>query len=193
VVAIKYATVACSRSIKMSLIGARFFDWREKTHLQMSCRQLRGIYNVETDALSQQEWGEVEWQLDSGLLAKVLRLWHCRIQRDLFASRQNTQALQYFSWDHDFDAIGVDSLSHHWDWKDTSYAYPPTALIQRTLQKVIHERVANMVLVTPPFPSATWWRTPCYKCALWFRSCFLASVGSPRTHSEFHHGIIIGH
>ena len=159
IVAIKYARVACSRSIKMSKVGARFFDWREKTKLQMSCRHLRGIYNVEADALSRQEWGEVEWQLDPGLLHRVLRQWHCRIRRDLFASRQNTQSASYFSWEHDFDAEGVDSLSHHWRWRDTSYAYPPTALLQRVLQKVIYEQVADLVLVTPLFPSATWWPT----------------------------------
>jgi hypothetical protein len=59
--AIKYAMVACSRSIKMSKVGARFFNWREGAQLQLSCRNLRGIYNVEADALSWQEWGEVEW------------------------------------------------------------------------------------------------------------------------------------
>ena len=159
VVAIKYATVACSRSNKMSTVGAQFFDWREKVKLQMSCRHLRGIYNVEADALSRQEWGEVEWRLDPGLLRRVLRQWHCRIRRDLFASRQNTQSSSYFSWEHDFDAVGVDSLSHHWWWRDTSYAYPPTALLQRLLQKVIYERVADLVLVTPLFPSASWWPT----------------------------------
>ena len=164
VVAIKYATVACSRSIKMSLIGAQFFDWREERDLRISCRHLRGIHNEEADALSRQEWGEMEWQLDSGLLAQVLRGWHCQIKRDLFASRQNAQAQQFFSWNHDFDAIGVDSLAHQWNWKDTSYAYPPTALIQRVLQKLIHERVADMVLITPLFPSATWWPTLLQVC-----------------------------
>jgi len=159
VVAIKYAMVACSRSIKMSKVGARFFDWREGARLQLSCRHLRGIYNVEADALSRQEWGEVEWRLNPGLLARVLRTWRCRIQRDLFASRQNTHAPHYFSWEHDFEAVGVDSLSHHWLWNDTSYAYPPTALLPRLLQKVIYEQVADMVLITPLFPSATWWPT----------------------------------
>ncbi len=159
VVAIKYAMVACSRSIKMSKVGARFFDWREGAQLQLSCRHLRGIYNVEADALSRQEWGEVEWRLNPGLLARVLRTWRCRIQRDLFASRQNTHAPHYFSWEHDFEAVGVDSLLHHWRWADTSYAYPPTTLLPRLLQKVIYEQVADMVLITPLFPSATWWPT----------------------------------
>jgi hypothetical protein len=159
VVAIKYATVACSRSIKMSKVGARFFDWRERTKLQMSCRHLRGIYNVEADALSRQEWGAVEWRLDPGFLHRILKHWRCRIRRDLFASRQNTQSPCYFSWEHDFEAVGVDSLAHHWKWRDTSYAYPPAALLQRVLQKVIYEEVADLVLITPLFPSATWWPT----------------------------------
>ena len=158
-VAIKYARVACSRSMTMSQVGTRFFDWRESKKLQMTCRHLRGIYNVEADALSRQEWGEVEWQLDPSLLARILRHWRCRIRRDLFASRQNTQSPSYFSWEHDFGAVGMDSLSHRWWWKDTSYAYPPTALLQRILQKVIYDEVNDMVLITPLFPSATWWPT----------------------------------
>ncbi len=40
VVAIKYAIVANSRSLKMSKIGANFFDWRERNKLQISCRHI---------------------------------------------------------------------------------------------------------------------------------------------------------
>ncbi len=97
----------------------------------------------------------MQWRLDPGLLRLVLRQWHYRIRRDLFASRQNTQSPSYFSWEHDFDAERVDSL---W-WRDTSYAYPPTVLLQRLLQKVICEQVSDLVLITPLFPSATWWPT----------------------------------
>ena len=55
IVAIKYAMVANSRSLKMSKIGADFFDWREQRQLEISCRHIRGIYNTEADALSRRE------------------------------------------------------------------------------------------------------------------------------------------
>jgi hypothetical protein len=74
-VAIKYATVANSRSLKMSKVGARFFDWRERHDLQLSCRHIRGIFNTEADALSRYEWGPTDWKLDSELLHRILRRW----------------------------------------------------------------------------------------------------------------------
>jgi hypothetical protein len=97
VVAIKYAMVANSRSIRMSKIGNRFFDWREKHQLQISCRHIRGIHNGRAHALSRQEWSASDWHLSPHLLQQVLRHWGCAADFDLFASRQNTQSRRYFS------------------------------------------------------------------------------------------------
>ena len=159
VVAIKYAMVANSRSLKMSKIGANFFDWREQNKLQISCRHIPGVDNTEADILSRREWNASDWRLDPGLLSRVLRGWNCTIAIDLFASRWNAQSARFFSWEHDDRAIGVDSLSHAWKWKSTLYAFPPQALLPRLLHKVIAEEVYDMVLVTPLFPHASWWPT----------------------------------
>jgi hypothetical protein len=158
-VAIKYATVANSRSLKMSKVGAQFFDWRERHQLQLSCRHIRGVCNTEADALSRYAWTPNDWRLDSTLLHRVLRGWHCKVKIDLFASKDNAQTPSYYSWEYDSDAVGVDSLSHAWHGEHTFYAYPPQALIPRTLQKVIAESVFDLVLVTPLFPYASWWPT----------------------------------
>jgi hypothetical protein len=58
--AIKYARVAVSRSLRMSRIGAKFYDWEETTGLQLSYRHLRGVYNTEADSLSRHAWAELE-------------------------------------------------------------------------------------------------------------------------------------
>jgi hypothetical protein len=121
--AIKYARVAVSRSRRMSQIGAAFYDWVESSGLQLSYRHLRGIYNIEADGLSRHAWAEVEWQLHRDLLQRIQDMWRCSIQVDLFASRHNAQAAIYYSWHHDFDAAGVDSLHHQWLWQDTIYIY----------------------------------------------------------------------
>jgi hypothetical protein len=73
IVAIKYAMVANSQSLKMSKIGAAFFDWRERRQLDISCRHIRGINNTEADVLSRREWNAGDWRLDPGILAQVLR------------------------------------------------------------------------------------------------------------------------
>ena len=159
IVAIKYATVANSRSLNMSKIGANFFDWREQHQLELSCRHIRGIHNTEADALSRREWNASDWRLDPQTLARVLSQWRCRIDIDLFASRWNAQTPRFFSWEHDNVALGVDSLSHAWNWGRTLYAYPPQALLPRLLHKVVNERVYDLVLVTPLFPHASWWPT----------------------------------
>ena len=157
IVAVKYARVAVSRSLALSRLGAQFYDWAENAQLQMSFRHLAGIYNVEADQLSRKEWQEIEWKLDPTVVGRLQHIWKCSISRDLFASRQNTQHERFYSWEHDFAAQGVDSLAHKWNWKQTIYAYPPTFLLSRVLQKIIHERVYDMILITPLFPLQSWW------------------------------------
>jgi hypothetical protein len=86
-------------------------------------------------------------------------LWRCTIDIDLFASRHNTQVPTYYSWQHDFDAAGVDSLCHEWNWKATTYAYPPVFLVSRILQKILHDETHDLILVLPLWPSQSWWPT----------------------------------
>jgi hypothetical protein len=162
IVAIKYAKVGVSRSLNLSRLGAKFFDWREETRVQMSFRHLRGIYNEEADRLSRVEWSELEWMLDRRLFQRILSAWNAEVSYDLFASRHNRQANSYFSWNHDFESLGTDSLSHQWSsLRGTLYAYPPNALISKVLQKVLLERVGDLILVVPLWPQQAWWPTLC--------------------------------
>ena len=157
--AIKYARVAVSRSLRMSRIGAKFYDWEETTGLQLSYRHLRGIYNTEADSLSRHAWAELEWKLDPGLFLRLQGIWQCNITRDLFASRHNAQTPIYYSWHHDFDATGVDSLSYGWNWQETTYAYPPIFLINRVLQKILTDGAYDLILILPVWPHQSWWPT----------------------------------
>ena len=157
--AIKYARVAVSRSLRMSRIGARLYDWVEGTGLQLSYRHLRGIYNVEADGLSRHAWAELEWQLQPELVARLQGIWRCNIGIDLFASRHNAQVSAYYSWQHDFDALGVDSLCHAWIRSETLYAYPPVFLVNRVLQKILNDETHDLILILPLWPSQSWWPT----------------------------------
>ena len=143
----------------MSRIGAKFYDWEETTGLQLSYRHLHGIYNTEADSLSRHAWAELEWQLDPGLFSRLQGIWQCAVTRDLFASRHNAQTPIYYSWHHDFDAKGVDSLSYGWNWQETTYAYPPICLINRVLQKVLTDGAYDLILILPVWPHQSWWPT----------------------------------
>jgi hypothetical protein len=117
------------------------------------------MYNVEADSLSRQSWAELEWKLHPDLFARIQGLWSCSVRVDLFASRHNAQVKTYYSWHHDFDAAGVDSLHHSWHWKYTIYAYPPVFLIMRVLQKILQEETSDVILILPLWPSQAWWPT----------------------------------
>ena len=156
-VAIKYCRVAVSRSLTLSRLGARMYDWMETHRLQASFRHLAGILNVESDRLSRVAWSHIEWKLMPRLFHKVCQVLQLRVEYDLFASRQNRQVRRFFSWSHDFESVGCDSLSHPWSMKQTLYAYPPPILIGRVLQKVHQECVNDLLLVAPVWPTQAWW------------------------------------
>ncbi len=65
----------------------------------------------------------------------------------------------YYSWQQDFDAVGVDSLCHEWKWTDTTYAYPPVFLVNIMLQKILHDETHDLILILPLWPSQSWWPT----------------------------------
>ena len=157
IVAIKYAKVAVSRSLNLSRLGAEFFDWKERHQIQASYAHLAGILNVRADELSRVAWSALENKLDSGLFRAMQKEWHAEVEIDLFASRQNRQVPRYFTWDHDWESEGVDSLNHPWTMSETVYAYPPPVLILRVLQKMMMESVNDLILIAPVWPTQPWW------------------------------------
>ena len=157
IVAIKYAKVAVSRSLNLSKLGALFYDWKEEHQLQMSYRHLAGVLNVRADTLSREAWSATEWKLNESLFRSIQKVWKADIYIDLFASRQNRQCHRYYTWEHDLEAMVVDSLSHPWTWTRTVYAYPPPSFISRVMQKVWMESVNDFILLAPVWPDQPWW------------------------------------
>ena len=156
-VAIKHAKVAVSRSLNLSKLGALFYDWKEENQLQMSYRHLAGVLNERADQLSREAWSAIEWMLNPGLFRGIQDVWDAEVYIDLFASRHNRQTTKYFTWEHDWEAMGVDSLSHPWSWTRTVHAHPPPSFTSRVLQKVGMESVSDFILIAPVWPNQLWW------------------------------------
>ena len=100
-----------------------------------------------------------EWSLShvsfSELYDYVYGKHRLRLDVDLFASGANNKLEKFFSFSPDPRAEGRDSFSVEWSTFECAYAFPPFNLIQRTLRKIILDE-ANVVLITPLWPSSTW-------------------------------------
>ena len=83
----------------------------------------------------------------------MVQLGPCQI--DLFASRLTAQLKTYMSWRPDPGVVATDALSQSWN-QIKGYAFPPFSLIGRCLTKVRREQVLEIVLITPKWPTQTW-------------------------------------
>ena len=154
---IKYGRVAVSRSLKMSKIGAAFYDWRIAQNLRsISLSHIPGVENVEADALSRTRSSHIDWKLNPIIFRRIARHVGVHPDVDLFAAAHNTQTKRFFAWNHDHQSIGTDAMVHDWTGLGILYAYPPPILIGRVLQKCITERIPLMILIAPAWPAQHW-------------------------------------
>ena len=99
-------------------------------------RHLPGHLNVLADHLSRRDqFLKTEWSLNPAVARRVFRVWGSP-HVDLFALQCNTKLATYMSLIPEPEAWKVDSLVQSWEGR-YAYAYPPTALIRQTLNKLI--------------------------------------------------------
>ena len=77
---------------------------------------------------------QTEWSLLQEVFQALCSRWH-RPEIDLFATRFNNKLPQFVSPVPDPLAVAVDALSFHWEDLD-AYAFPPTALLSKVVEKV---------------------------------------------------------
>ena len=159
VTAIKYGRVAVSRSIRMSLLGAKFFDRVEDSGISLTFRHLAGELNVAADGLSRQAHTHADWKLNRQLFRKIGLCLGGIPDVDLFASSQNRQTDTFYSYNHDHRAIGADSFLHSWSSWSLPYAYPPPILIGRVLQKLRADCCLRSIVIVPVWQAQTWFPT----------------------------------
>lgn len=65
---------------------------------------------------------------------------------DLFASRLNKKCNKFYSRFPDPEAESVDAFTRSWK-NEFFYAFPPFALILRTLRKIINDKAIGVLVV----------------------------------------------
>ena len=137
-----------TRSQQMCRMAIDTCEWAEKRSMTLIPRHLPGHLNVLADHLSRRDqFLKTEWSLNPAVARRVFRVWGSP-HVDLFALKCNTKLATYMSPIPEPEAWKVDSLVQSWEGL-YAYAYPPTALIRQTLNKLILHR-AELILIAPP-------------------------------------------
>ena len=135
-------------------IAKQVWEWSLGRNLFISAEHLPGRLNTIADQESRKKIDSSEWMLDPQVFRRVMKqVGTCQV--DLFASRLSKQLDSYMSWKPDPGALAVDALAQSWT-QMRGYAFPPFSLIGRCLAKVKRERVEELVLIAPIWPTQAW-------------------------------------
>ena len=143
-----------THSFQMCALMWRLLTWCNKHNITLRSRHVPGALNVIADGLSRK--GQIqatEWSLSPKIFKQICQLWECP-QLDLFATSKNKKLPVYVSLTPDPQAFAVDALNIQWD-KMVAYAYPPTALLPRIVQK-LQSQLCRLILVAPGWPTKPW-------------------------------------
>ena len=117
-------------------------------------RHIPGCLNVMADLLSRSNQVQsTEWSLHPQVLKKICQKWFTP-HVDLFATHLNHKLPLYVSSVPDPKAWDIDALNINWTGL-TAYAYPPTALLYRVIQK-IRQCHCLIIVIAPGWPGMPW-------------------------------------
>ena len=156
VVAIKYISKMGGRKPLLNELAKQLWAWCEERNIWISVFHIPGRLNTRADELSRQKNRcneDMEWALQQKVYQKISnKMGHSEV--DLFASAKNYKNKNYMSYMPDKGAIAINAFSTKWDYK-LHFAFPPFSIIGRVLQKMCEDK-AELILVTPLFPSQPW-------------------------------------
>ena len=113
--------------------------WCHHYKITLRARHIPGCLNVMADLLSRSSQVQsTEWSLHP----QICHMWFTT-HVDLFATRLNHKLPLYVSPVRDQNAWDIDALNKNWSGL-TAYAYPPTALLHRVIQRI---RQCNCLII----------------------------------------------
>jgi len=145
----------------LSKLARKIWQWYENKKLWVKASYITSKENVEADAASRVTNLDTEWELSDRYFNKIVKNFG-RPSVDLFASRVNKKCKNFYARFSDPDASAIDLFTVCWK-KINFYAFPPFALILRTLRKIILDQ-AEGVVVVPLWSTQPWY--PLYKSFL---------------------------
>ena len=108
------------------------------------------------DSLSRFKPLSTEWQLETTLISCVRLHWLLPTSVNLFATCRNTQLPRFLLPFPDNSAVGVEALSHPWDFPGMMYVFLSTPLLTAVLGR-IRDSLRSILLLAPAWPRQLWY------------------------------------
>ena len=138
-------------------LAVNIWEYCMNNGVHVSAAHIPGKHNVLADIASREFRDAAEWMLCPEIFSRLVKKFG-RPDIDLFASRLNHQLPTYVSWQPDPDSSFIDAFQMSWKGKFI-YAFPPFSMVWQTLSKIRRERVERALLVTPIWPTQSWFTT----------------------------------
>lgn len=142
-----------THSPRLSRIAKSIWQWCETRSITLYASYIPSKDNVEADTLSRTANLDTEWELSPLVFSEIVEKFGIP-EIDLFASRSNAKLGRYVAWHKDPEAESMDAFSINWR-SLYFYAFPPFAILLRTLRKLVTDRAVGIV-VAPLWPSQPW-------------------------------------
>ena len=143
-----------THSAEMCALLWKIMYWCHHYHIRLKARHIPGCLNVMADLLSRSNQVQsTEWSLHPQVFKQICQKWFTP-HVDLFATHLNHKLPLYVSPVPDPKAWDIDALNINW-MSVTAYAYPPTALLHKVIQK-IKQCHCLIIVIAPGWPGMPW-------------------------------------
>ena len=143
-----------THSAEMCALLWKIMTWCHHYHITLKARNIPGCLNVMDDLLSRSNQVQsTEWSLHPQVFKQICQKWFTP-HVDLFATHLNDKLPLYVSPIPDAKAWDIDALNINWTGL-IAYAYPPTALLHRVIQK-IRQCHCLIIVIAPGWPGMPW-------------------------------------
>ena len=138
----------------MCALQWKIMTWCHHYHITLKARHIPGCLNVMADLLSRlNQVQSTEWSLHLQVFKQICQKWFTP-HVDLFATHLNHKLPLYVSPVPDPKAWDIDALNLNWMGL-TAYAYTPTALLHRVIQK-FRQCHYLIIVIAPGWPGIPW-------------------------------------
>ena len=143
-----------THSSEMCALLWKIITWCHRYQITLKARHIPGCLNVMADLLSRSNQVQsTEWSLHLQVFKQICLKWFTP-HVDLFATCPNHKVPLYVSPVPDQNTWDIDALNINWSGL-TAYAYPPTALLHRVIQKVKQSNCL-IIVIAPGWPGMPW-------------------------------------
>ncbi|XP_030750160.1 uncharacterized protein LOC115877950 [Sitophilus oryzae] len=139
---------------KLNNLARSLWKWCENKNIWIFASYIQSKENWQADQASRTLPKETEWSLNNNIFNDITQQLG-QPDIDLFASVANNKCKRYFSWYIDPESEAIDAFTVSWS-NLSFYAFPPFALILRTLQKIINDK-ATGIMVVPFWKTQPWY------------------------------------